>query len=410
MECNGNLSESADIANIKKIIAAICVINEYYETYICKTTCMTSSSRGDKWIGELLQGHPTRFHNMFRMSQTIFLDLLFELECVHHLHGSSRTTNREVLAMTLYILSHNESIKSTCERFQHSTETISRYFSIGLEALVKFSCSVIKPVDPQFGDIPRNILYDNRYMSYFKDCIGAIDGTHVGARVLNAEKAAYIGRCGSTTQNVMAVCDFNMCFTFIMARWEGSAHDSRIFKFATRNRRNNFPMPPAGKYYVVDAGYPMQRGFFKPFPDTKYHIPDFERGSQLVRGRKETFNKRHSSLRGVIERSFGVWKKKWVILRDMPTYSFKKQIKIVIATMTLHNYIRRHPSREDPDFNICDANGTYIPEEAYEYRIGQSVVETEGNDFNRVVRDGEGAEEMVQLRDKITDALMDEMN
>ncbi|PKU75718.1 hypothetical protein MA16_Dca015598 [Dendrobium catenatum] len=141
----------------------------------------------------------------------------------------------------------------------------------------------------------------------------------------------------------------------------------------------------------------MQRGFLKPFPDTKYHIPDFERGSQLVRGRKETFNKQHSSLRGVIERSFGVWKKKCVILRDMSTYSFKKQIKIVIATMTLHNYIRRHPSREDPDFNICDADRTYIPEEAYEYRIGQSVVETEGNDFNREVRDGEGAEEMVQL-------------
>ncbi|KAI0502633.1 hypothetical protein KFK09_017588 [Dendrobium nobile] len=192
--------------------------------------------------------------------------------------------------------------------------------------------------------------------------------------------------------------------------WEGSAHDSHIFKFVTRNRRNNFPMPPPGKYYVVDAGYPMQRGFLKPFPDTKYHIPDFERGSQLVHGRKETFNKRHSSLRGVIERSFGVWKKKWVILRDMPIYSFKKQIKIVIATMALHNYIRWHPSRKDPDFNICDANGTYIPEEAYEYRIGQSVVETEGNDFNREVRDGKGAEEMVQLREKITDALMDEMN
>ncbi|KAI0497272.1 hypothetical protein KFK09_020495 [Dendrobium nobile] len=178
---------------------------------------MISSYKGDKWIGELLQGHPTRFHNMFCMSQAIFLDLLNELECVHSLHGSSRTTSREVLAMTLYVLSHNESIRFTCERFQHSTETVSRYFSIGLEALVKLSCSVIKPIDLEFCDIPRNILYDNRYMSYFKDCIGAIDGTHVDALVSNAEKAAYIGRCGSTTQNVMVVCYFNMCFTFLMA-------------------------------------------------------------------------------------------------------------------------------------------------------------------------------------------------
>ncbi|PKU63223.1 hypothetical protein MA16_Dca011196 [Dendrobium catenatum] len=162
---------------------------------------MISSYRGDKWIGELLDGHPTRFHNMFRMSQAIFLNLLKELECVHGLHGSSRTTSREVLAMTLYILLHNESIRFTCERFQHSTETVSRYFSIGLEALVKLSCSVIKPIDPKFCDIPKNILYDNRYMP--DDCIGAIDGTHVDARVLNSEKAAYIERCGFTTQNVI---------------------------------------------------------------------------------------------------------------------------------------------------------------------------------------------------------------
>ncbi|KAI0514065.1 hypothetical protein KFK09_010099 [Dendrobium nobile] len=411
MECSENASESPDIVKLKKvIIAALCLINEYYETYIHKTPCMTSSYRGDSWIGELLQGHQTRFHNMFRMSQTIFVDLLYDLENVHGLHGSSRTTTREVLAITLYILSHNESIRSTCERFQHSTETISRYFSIGLEALVKLSSLVIKPIDPSFENIPRKILYDNRYMTYFKDCIGAIDGTHVDARVSTAENVAYIGRCGSTTQNVMAVCDFNMCFTFVMSGWEGSAHDSRIFKFAIRNQQHKFPMPPPNKYYLVDAGYPMQRGFLKPFSDTKYHIPDFQRASQSIRGRKEAFNKRHSSLRGVIERSFGVWKKKWVILRDMPTYPFKKQVKIVVATMALHNYIRRHPSRDDPEFKVCDEDQSYIPPEAYEYRIGQSLIDNEGDMTNHEAEDGEGAEEMIQLREQITSTLVNEMN
>ncbi|KAI0519970.1 hypothetical protein KFK09_007433 [Dendrobium nobile] len=243
-----------------------------------------------------------------------------------------------------------------------------------------------------------------------QDCIGAIDGTHVDARVSTAEKVAYIGRCGSTTQNVMAVCDFNMCFTFVMSGWEGSAHDSRIFKFAIRNQQHKFPMPPPNKYYLVDAGYPMQRGFLKPFSDTKYHIPDFQRASQSIRGRKEAFNKRHSSLRGVIERSFGVWKKKWVILRDMPTYPFKKQVKIVVATMALHNYIRRHPSRDDPEFKVCDEDHSYIPPEAYEYRIGQSLIDNEGDMTNHEAEDGEGAEEMIQLREQITSTLVNEMN
>ncbi|PKU70800.1 hypothetical protein MA16_Dca010780 [Dendrobium catenatum] len=136
----------------------------------------------------------------------------------------------------------------------------------------------------------------------------------------------------------------------------------------------------------------MQRGFLKPFFDAMYLIPDFQRASQSIRGRKEAFNKRHSSLRGVIEISFGVWKKKWVILRDMPTYPFKKQVKIVVATMTLHNYIRRHPYRGDPEFHVCDEDQLYIPPKAYEYRIGQSLLDNKGYVTNHEAEDGEGAE------------------
>ncbi|PKU63860.1 hypothetical protein MA16_Dca010778 [Dendrobium catenatum] len=107
----------------------------------------------------------------------------------------------------------------------------------------------------------------------------------------------------------MAVCDFNMCFTFVAAGWEGSAHDARIFKHVLRSPTYNFPTLPYGKFYLVDAGYPLQRGFLKPYPDTRYHIPDFRRGSRTTTGYREVFNMRHSSLRSVIERAFGVCKK-----------------------------------------------------------------------------------------------------
>ncbi|XP_020580980.1 uncharacterized protein LOC110025057 [Phalaenopsis equestris] len=207
---------------------------------------MTSSNIGDKWIGELLNGHPISFANMFRMTKIIFLDLLSELRSLHGLRGSSRTTSREVLAITLYILAQNESVRGAMERFQHSSETISRYFSAGLNALVSLARQIVKPEDPTFQSIPTHIANDPRYMPFFKDCIGAIDGTHVDARLSVKEKVAYIGRCGSPTQNIMAVCDFNMCFTYVMAGWEGSAHDSRVFKFATSNIKYGFPYPPPG--------------------------------------------------------------------------------------------------------------------------------------------------------------------
>jgi hypothetical protein len=36
------------------------------------------------------------------------------------------------------------------------------------------------------------------------------------------------GRKGSTTQNLMAVVDFDMKFTYVLARWEGLTHDTLI--------------------------------------------------------------------------------------------------------------------------------------------------------------------------------------
>ena len=52
------------------------------------------------------------------------------------------------------------------------------------------------------------------------------------------------------------------------------------------------------------------------------------------------FNHAHSSLRNVIERSFGVLKMKWRILKNLPSYPVNKQSKIIVACMALHNFIR----------------------------------------------------------------------
>jgi hypothetical protein len=63
----------------------------------------------------------------------------------------------------------------------------------------------------------------------------------------------------------------------------------------------------AGKYYLVDAGYPNEYGYLGPYKGERYHFQEFRRRGQPS-GRKEVFNRAHSSLRNVIERSFRVWK------------------------------------------------------------------------------------------------------
>ncbi|KAL4587334.1 hypothetical protein LXL04_000203 [Taraxacum kok-saghyz] len=180
------------------------------------------------------------------------------------------------------------------------------------------------------------------------DCIGAIDGTHVKASVAQHEQAKYIGRKGYATQNIMAVCDFNMCFTFVWAGWEGTAHDTRIFNEALERSELHFPRPMGEKYFVVDARYPNTRGYLAPYKGAtiRYHLLDFQRAQtpalRAPSGEKETFNFPHSSLRNILERTFGVWKARWAILRDMHVnFTYDDQVKIVLASMAMHNYIRK---------------------------------------------------------------------
>ncbi|XP_020578732.1 uncharacterized protein LOC110023585 [Phalaenopsis equestris] len=89
------------------------------------------------------------------------------------------------------------------ERFQHSSETISRYFSEDIHAPVSLVAQIVKPKYPSFASTPGKIVNDPHYMPYFKNCIGAIDDTHVDARLPNQDKVAYIGRSGLTTQNAL---------------------------------------------------------------------------------------------------------------------------------------------------------------------------------------------------------------
>lgn len=110
----------------------------------------------------------------------------------------------------------------------------------------------------------------------------------------------------------------------------------------------------AGKYYLVDAGYPNFMGYMGPYKTIRYHLPHFRLGPR-ARGRNEVFNYMHSSLRTTIERSFGCCKAKWRILGNMPQFSLKTSTQIIVACMALHNFIRRNDTG-DEEFRLFDEN------------------------------------------------------
>jgi hypothetical protein len=92
------------------------------------------------------------------------------------------------------------------------------------------------------------------------------------------------------------------------------------------------------KYYIVDAGYPNHRGYLAPCKGERYHIPEWYRGTK-PKTSMERFNRVHSTIRNVIERSFGLLKMRWPILWKIPPYPMYKQKMSVVATMICLSFV-----------------------------------------------------------------------
>ncbi|KAL0445649.1 UNVERIFIED_CONTAM: hypothetical protein Slati_1692800 [Sesamum latifolium] len=282
-----------------------------------------------------------------RMSRNAFGHLCQILENSGGLRVTRHLTVSEQVAIFLSVLAHHKKNCVVKHDFIRSGRTISKHFHSVLRAVLW--------VQPMF--LPRQTpigeeCQDTRWR-WFKGCLGALDGTQIDIRVPDSEKGHYRNRKGHTSINVLGVCNTEGLFTYVLSGWEGSAADGRVLRDAISGSTGL--KVPAGNYYLCDNGYANGEGFLTPYRGLRYHLKEWERGSGGPQNACELFNLRHAAARNVIERSFGLLKTRWGILRSPSYYSIDVQSRIVVACCLLHNYVRM----EMPD----DPLESEVPEE-----------------------------------------------
>ncbi|KAH9181253.1 hypothetical protein AeNC1_016772 [Aphanomyces euteiches] len=270
-----------------------------------------------------------------RMPREAFLKLHLLLVSTGGLSSSPHVTSEEKLSSFLYIVGQNMTNRSAQERFQRSGWTINRNFHEVLSSIV--ACSSLSLVGLVRLDCPEPIRTSSKFFPFFENCIGALDGTHIPVHVPVSQQKPFRNRKGFLSQNVLGVCNFDMQFTFIMAGWEGSASDGAVFQHSLRN---GFEIP-LGKYYLGDAGYALSPQCLTPYRGVRYHLREWAKGNKRPQNAKELFNIRHAQLRNVIERAFGVLKKRFLVLRTAQEYALETHVKLVHALCRIHNFIRR---------------------------------------------------------------------
>ncbi|XP_031482750.1 uncharacterized protein LOC116252544 [Nymphaea colorata] len=230
------------------------------------------------------------------------------------------------------------------------------------------------------------------------NCVGAIDGMHVRVKVSSEDAPKYRGRKDWPTQNVLAACSFDMKFTYLLAGWEGTASDSRIIKNAL-TREDKLKIPE-------DAGFPLKGGLITPFRVVRYHLKEYSK--RCPQNEKELFNLRHPSLQNVIERSFGVLKKRFPVIASStePVYSCKTQSDIILACCILHNFCMG----VDPDASIIedvDAELMNQPSENYSVQVDvDEEYKLITMKKNQIYTDG-GKTDKIQWSQSMDDVLID---
>ncbi|KAK3212304.1 hypothetical protein Dsin_017010 [Dipteronia sinensis] len=152
------------------------------------------------------------------------------------------------------------------------------------------------------------------------DCIGAIDGTHIPATVMGHDNSSFRDRHGNISQNVLAACNFDLEFMYVLAG------------------RNELKVPK-GKYFLADCGFANRRQILAPYRGVRYHLQDFIGNGNDPENEKELFNLRHASLRNVIERIFGIFESRFTIFKLVPSFPFKTQVEIILTCVALHNFL-----------------------------------------------------------------------
>ncbi|XP_073137433.1 uncharacterized protein [Henckelia pumila] len=266
------------------------------------------------------------------MNRNAFARLCYLLTNVGGLVESRYVKVEEKVAMLLSILAHHKKNRVTGHDYMHSGHTVSNHFHEVLASILKLHpILLVKP-------IPITEDSSNDTWKWFKGCLGALDGTYVSVHVPKNEQPKFRTRKGTIAINVLGVCDHNMNFIYALCGWEGSAADARVLRDAVT--RSEGLKVPRGCYYLCDNGYANVEGFLTPYRRVRYHIHAWANSSIGPQNYKECFNAKHCRARNVIERAFGLLKKRWVVLRSPTFYPLKIQNRMIMACILLHNFIR----------------------------------------------------------------------
>nr|CAD7435405.1 unnamed protein product [Timema monikensis] len=162
----------------------------------------------------------------------------------------------------------------------------------------------------------------------FPGVVACVDGTHIPIKNPGGVRPEiYRNRHGWFSLNVQVSAGANMEIVDVSCRRGGSFHDATIFE-ASGLRRDFEEKRMHQGLLLGDNGYPCLPYLFTPLGNPQSMA-------------ETRYNRAHISTRNVVERTLGVWKRRFRCLTKTLETSLNHSLSIILATTVLYNISRR---------------------------------------------------------------------
>ena len=198
--------------------------------------------------------------------------------------------------------------------------TVNRIVHKISRAIAKLSSSFICFPTEREQEIQKVQFYD---IARFPGIIGLIDGTHIRIeKPSTTHSELYRNRKSYFSINTQVMMDSQFRINDLVCRWYGSAHDSRILENSLLYER--LENVCQGSWILRDSGYSCLR-----FLLTSFLCPSNQP--------ERRYNFSHKKTRNLIERGFGIWKRRFPILKYCLRVKLENCPPIIVACAVLHN-------------------------------------------------------------------------
>ena len=177
-----------------------------------------------------------------------------------------------------------------------SQPSVSRCIRTVTDALCYYATEYIV-----FRNQAKQLINQQRFYerSGFPRVIGCIDCTHVPILAPPQNENVFVNGKNFHSINIQAICDSDLKFIDIVAKWLGGTHDAFIWRQSGVDHKiSNGEIPIVNCWFLGDSGYPLRANLLTPIlsPETP--------------GQRR-YNRAFVIARKNIESAFEVWKSRW---------------------------------------------------------------------------------------------------